>query len=70
MVDRTVTVNICHDILTSARHLLARVKDMLDLAKIKRSKLELDLEDVGLNAVAAEAVRELSVQTDSKHANL
>jgi signal transduction histidine kinase len=59
-------VNICHNILTSARHLLARVNDMLDIAKIETNKLEPDLHDVNLNAVAAEAVRELSVQIDNK----
>ena len=58
MFDQAVTVNICHNILTSARHLLARVNDMLDIAKIETNKLEPDLEDVNLNAMAAEAVRE------------
>ena len=66
MFDQAVTVNICHNILTSARHLLARVNDMLDIAKIETNKLEPDLEDVNLNAMAAEAVRELSVQIDNK----
>ena len=66
MVDQAVTVNICHNVLTSARHLLARVNDILDIAKIETNKLEPDLEDVNLNAVAAEAVRELSVQIGNK----
>ena len=61
MVDQAVTVNICHNILTSARHLLARENDILDIAKIETNKLEPDLEDVNLNTVAAEAVGELSV---------
>lgn len=39
---------------------------MLDIAKIETNKLEPDLHDVNLNAVAAEAVRELSVQIDNK----
>jgi signal transduction histidine kinase len=55
MVDQAVTVNICHNILTSARHLLAWVNDMLDIAKIETNKLEPDLEDVNLIAVAAES---------------
>jgi signal transduction histidine kinase len=66
MVDQAVTVNICHNVLTSARHLLARVNDILDIAKIETNKLKPDLEDVNLNSVAAEAVRELSVQIDNK----
>ncbi|MDC0985705.1 hypothetical protein OAS67_00135 [Alphaproteobacteria bacterium] len=61
MVDQAVTVNICHNILTSARHLLARENDILDIAKIETNKLEPDLEDVNLNTVAAEAVGKLSV---------
>jgi len=61
MVDQAVTVNICHNILTSARNLLARENDILDIAKIETNKLEPDLEDVNLNTVAAEAVGELSV---------
>ena len=54
-------MNICHNILTSARHLLARENDILDIAKIETNKLEPDLEDVNLNTVAAEAVGKLSV---------
>ncbi|MBT5109360.1 MAG: PAS domain-containing protein [Rhodospirillaceae bacterium] len=58
-----------HDISASAKHLLALVNDMLDIAKIEAGKLDLDMEYIDLAEVATEAVRELSIQIEQKGLN-
>ncbi|MBX3622012.1 MAG: PAS domain S-box protein [Rhizobacter sp.] len=51
---------------TSARHLLALINDLLDVAKIEAGKVDLALEPVDCNAVVEEAMATLRLQAEGK----
>src|SRR5205085_298500 len=51
---------------TSARHLLALINDLLDVAKIEAGKVELKLEAVDCRAVVEEVVATLRPQAQAK----
>ncbi len=54
------------EIETAGKHLLALVNDILDLARIEAGKLEMNIEDVGLADVLAEARRTLAPQAQQR----
>ena len=51
---------------TSARHLLALINDLLDLAKIEAGKVELTSEPVDCHALIEEVVAALRPQADGE----
>lgn len=55
---------------SSARHLLALINDLLDLAKIEAGKLELQFESVVCQSVLAEVVETLRPQAEAKGLSL
>ncbi len=58
------------DILSSGRHLLELINDILDLSKIEAGKMKLALEEFELAPVVDEAVALLRVEAGRKHIEL
>ncbi len=58
------------DILSSGRHLLELINDILDLSKIEAGKMKLALEEIDLAPVVDEAVAVLRVEAGRKHIEL
>ncbi|KIL98985.1 Signal transduction histidine kinase [Paramagnetospirillum magnetotacticum MS-1] len=54
-----------NDILTSGRHLLAVINDILDIAKIEAGQMEFDMEPVEPAEVVAAAIRIVESRADS-----
>jgi signal transduction histidine kinase/DNA-binding response OmpR family regulator len=55
------------DVLTSARHLLQLINDVLDLSKVEAGKMEFHVEPVDLSALIAEVLGILRTTTETKH---
>jgi len=55
------------DVLTSARHLLQLINDVLDLSKVEAGKMEFHVEPVDLSALIAEVLGILRTTIETKH---
>jgi signal transduction histidine kinase/CheY-like chemotaxis protein len=58
------------DILSSGRHLLELINDILDLSKIEAGKMKLSMEDFEIGPVIDEAMALLRVEAGRKHIEL
>ena len=58
------------DVLTSARHLLQLINDVLDLSKVEAGKMEFHVEPVDLSALIAEVLNILRTTVSAKHIDI
>jgi len=58
------------DVLTSARHLLQLINDVLDLSKVEAGKMEFHVEPVDLSALIAEVLNILRTSVTAKHLHI
>ncbi|WP_341991458.1 ATP-binding protein [Azorhizobium sp. AG788] len=57
----------CADIKGSGTYLLDVINDILDMSKIEAGRMQLELEDVRIDEIVADALRVMAVKGDEKH---
>ena len=60
----------CIDIRSSGQYLLDVINDILDMAKIEAGRIRLDIEDLDLHSLMAEALRVVSARAQDKQLEL
>ncbi len=60
----------CADIKGSGTYLLDVINDILDMSKIEAGRMQLELEDVRIDEIVADALRVMAVKGDEKHLSM
>ncbi len=56
----------CHDIKGSGTYLLDVINDILDMSKIEAGRMQLELEDLRLDEIVADAMRVMALKGQEK----